>query len=137
MINLFTAVVVMAAPVCDGMAKQFDFNERTYALIHDIRSRTVDDEVAAQARLAPLEEQRATAEGQLIAMGGIPRPTASYGPSPAVKVAEARGRLASVDAEYKTEGDRLTTLLTANKCKLPSHVTSWSSYSQNDPATTK
>jgi hypothetical protein len=123
--------------VCVKLSKDFDSNERLFAIIHDTNSTLLKSAEQYQATMAPFEQQVALAEARLRAIGGTPSPSHYSGPSAAEKVAEARATLEKDDAKFKAEGDRITTLLIANKCSPPNHVTGWFTYSETNPNATK
>jgi hypothetical protein len=108
-------------------------NERIFALMHDSDSAMLDAELEFQASMAPAERNLAIAEARLRAVGGTPRTTTSDRISTANRVAKAREQLENTDVKYKAEGDRITTLLIANKCAPPDHVTTWFTYSRKNP----
>lgn len=138
MLVLLLALSVSASPsVCEKLSKEFDSNERIFALMHDTDSAMLDIELEFQARVAPAERNLAIEEARLRGMGGVPRTTTSNRVSTADKVAKAREQLERTDAKYKAEGDRITTLLIANKCSPPDHVTTWFTYSRKNPGAPK
>lgn len=125
---LLAAIVAVSNPTCVKLSQDFKENERSYAIFHRLAWRSWETEVAAREAMFPMEMKIAEAEGRLIAAGGTPRPRRSYGPTADEKVAEATKKLREIDAEYKANGDRITTLLIANKCAPPDHVTSSSTF---------
>jgi hypothetical protein len=121
-----------ATEVCSKLAKEFESNERTFAMIHDLNASLLKIEQDFQATMAPFEQQVAIEEARLRALGGVPRPSAPTVRSGAGKVAEARSKMERDDEKFKAE-DRITTLLIANRCTPPDHVTSWFTYSKTNP----
>jgi hypothetical protein len=97
---LFAAAAsATVSPTCTKLADDFVSNERFFAQMHQ-----------TDAELLKIEQQ-------------------SPGPNARDRVDRARADLERTDEKYKREGDRITTLLVANKCTPPDHVTSWVTYS--------
>lgn len=111
-----------SSEVCQKLSADFASNEQSYAFWYDINSTILDNEIKHRAAIAPAERALA-----------IERARAGYPPlanASSEKIRKARATLEETDAKYKAEGDRITTLLIANKCTPPDHVTSWTTYAK-------
>lgn len=115
---ILTGLILFAAassPTCQKLEKDFEENERFMAFLHDVNA------------------------GALEATESLNRKMLPYGLSPTDRAREdeARRKLLESDERQKVEGDRITALLIANKCKVPDHVTSWFTYSEKNPEAPK
>jgi len=96
-----------AKDTCAKLAKEFDQNERLMAVAHDFLQ-------------SNYELDRSFAEKVGNSMDWA-------------RVAASREKIRRSDEEFLANGDRITTLLLANKCPPPDHVTSWYTYSEKNP----
>lgn len=134
MLSLILAAAVSANPsVCKNLSSEFNTNEQVFSIIHDIHAAQLATALKFEADVAPSERNLAIEIARLRAVGGVPRNPAPRGPSGADSVAEARAQLEKTDEKYKLQGDRITTLMIANKCTPPDHVTTWMTYSDKNP----
>ena len=97
--------------ICRLLSDQFEQNERSYTFVRGLNAREV-------------EIEREYVDTMRKA-GGV-------GPRNREGLEAAKTKLAATDQKYMTAGDRLTTLLLANKCTPPDHVTSWLTYAEPD-----
>ena len=118
-----------ASTVCKKLEADFVANEKSYAFWYDINSTILEMALKYRASLAPAELELALSEGVL---GRAPRPRSGTD-----DVRKARAALDETDVKYKDEGDRITTLLIANKCAPPDHVTSWTTYAKKETEAAK
>jgi hypothetical protein len=103
---LLAAAVASTAPAgtCAKLEKQFVDNEQSFALIHKMA--------------------RDMAKAWQI--------SASLSLEDSIKARQAQEDAERYDRQYEAEGDRITTLLIANHCKAPDHVTSWATYASSE-----
>ena len=121
--GVFLAIATSgAAPstTCKSLAQDFDANEYAMAMIHDL------NESLYQSQRKYVDAMQAA--------------DAKYGfyNSPRTRQAEAeaeakKAEISSDDEKHLAKGDRITTLMMANKCPPPDHVTSWYTYSKSNP----
>lgn len=91
--------------ICNNLQFQFDSNEYWMAFYHDINAHAVESEREHRSTT------RGTDNGFLL----------------------AKKKLDKEDEERRLKGDRITTLLAANGCAPPDHVTGWYTYSEKNP----
>lgn len=132
---MLIALLLAAAapsPVCEKLTKEFDDNERFFTYMHDVTADMLKIKEDFYTMMAPYERDVAIAGARARAVGAYvsPRNTRSRDLE---EVEKARQELKDIDEKYKAEGDRITTLLIANKCTPPDHVTSWYTYSKTNP----
>lgn len=109
---------------CQKLSADFVENEQRYAFWYDINSKILN--IAVESRRAMARSRREVAIGEAT-LGIISRPNTGTD-----DVSKALAELDKTDAKYKAEGDRITTLLIANRCTPPDHVTSWTTYTKKD-----
>jgi hypothetical protein len=131
---LFWLAAMAAAPptsseTCARLAKDFDRNEDIMALIHDVNVELDDANQAFVEAMRPSEENLARLEAQ----AGRRPPGYVGGASDRARAAASASKIKSDDETYLGNGDRITTLLLANKCSPPDHVTTWVTYSKKNP----
>lgn len=117
---------------CKQLAKEFETNEWSFAFSHDLKAGILEIEEEADRSMAAADHNLAMAEARARAVGVYVRPR-SDSSERAEKITRSRQKLEESDREFKEEGDRITTLLIANKCSPPDHVTGWYTYSSKNP----
>ena len=115
--------------MCQKLSADFASNEQSYAFWYDLNSTILANEMKYQAAIA--SSARALAVER--ARAGYPPLTSTNSEN----IRKARVALEETDAKYKAEGDRITTLLIANKCTPPDHVTSWTTYAKKKTGAAK
>lgn len=113
-----------ASPVCANLHKDFVSNEKLFAMMYEFDKSAYDSEIKFAEAVAPSEQRLAEAQARSRAVGNYVAPRLVQ----KNKVEEARLKLEKTEEKFKLEGDRITTLLVANKCTPPDHVTSPHTY---------
>jgi hypothetical protein len=98
---------VVATQTCQNLAQEFDGNEARMALIHDVNRQVLVAEKKFRDSINDAESRLA--------------------------VSKTLDQIVADDQKYLSAGDRITTLIIANKCTPPDHVTSWYTYSDTNP----
>jgi hypothetical protein len=102
MIILMALALATTPSVCTKLAKDFEENERTMAGIHLINKQVAD---ASHTFLV-----------------------ASYSGKADLAWHQDLETMRKEDVEFLEKGDRITTLLLANHCTAPDHVTSYTTF---------
>ncbi len=92
---------------CAKLANDFVENERLMAVIHDFNQSNYDSELAFAEKVGNSKDW--------------------------ARVKESQAKIGAFDKDFLATGDRITTLLLANKCRAPDHITSWYTYSKKNP----
>ena len=108
--------------VCTKLEKEFYHNELIFAVAYRMDKSFADIDQETYEKMEEIDRPLLMEEAKLRAIGVyVPR----RAESPYKRKAEAaQQKLKETEKEFKAEGDRITTLLIANGCKPPDHVTS-------------
>lgn len=120
---------IAASPVvnetCVKLQTDFDSWERLWGSVHDLNESLVDISRDLADRLYN------NARG--VAAAGGPSPSDQESViSSRRDLASAINKLKTEDEEYAARGDRIVTMIIANKCPSPDHIMSWSTYSRKN-----
>jgi hypothetical protein len=111
---------------CAALHAQFESNERSMASSHSLYQSLVDAALTFKLAVEPSQREADISKIQLAALTGrhfeVMESEGERGYRQSVEQRDTE------DKEYLESGDRLTTLLVANKCIPPTHVTSWVTY---------
>lgn len=108
---------------CVKLNADFIENERFFSFMYHSRKRLYEAALATYNAVAP-------AEHELRRLEAVSGSTRTLEPRKRLDddLEKARQALADVNTEYLANGDRITTLLIANRCRPPDHVTSPDTY---------
>lgn len=127
MITLLAMLASASAPgVCEKLQQDFVNNEKAYASAYTFQSRLLASDLEYEASMRDAERDLAIAEARSRAAG-------NYVPRRPKKEKDSeirRKKMAEIDEQHLERGDRITTLLLANKCAPPDHVTSRFTYAE-------
>jgi hypothetical protein len=137
MLHILLAAAAATSPVCAKLTDDFDKNERAYAFMYDMNADLLEIDKKYQRDIAPYRQEVAIAEARARALGSRTYSRDLSSNDPREAVGKAQQKLEQTDARYKAEGDRIVTLIIANKCPPPDHVTSWYTYSKKNPEAAK
>lgn len=137
-IILASAAAAASSPTCTQLHDQFDKAERAMASQHDFyesmyrsQAEYVDQMRSSRSQLRQVAAQ-AAALGSASGYASLARLNAQE-QSDKAELEEWKQKQATSDRDYLAEGDRIITLISANKCRPVDHVMTWVTYSKQNP----